>query len=692
MIRYIYITTLFIIFTGSAFGQQPVDTLTAELDGIVVVGYEGNRDLMETPASISSINTATLTTFDQKSLTYGLNTIPGVRMEERATGSYRISIRGSSLRSPFGIRNVKVYWNDIPLTEPTGTTFLNLLDIFNMQQVEVIKGPGGSLYGAGNGGVLLINSTTPVLQDQLISKASVGSYGALNYNLAYYDALENGFMAVKYADRYTDGYRDQNFLDRRTFEVNGETEYQEGRSISVGILYSDLKYGLPGGLNQDQFESDPTQARPGNPFALGSVEANASIHHESLLMGLTHRYQITEKFSNQSSVFGTFSDFDNPFNLDYKRDSRKSGGLRSLYFYETQLGEIRSKITVGTEMQASSYVSRNYGNDAGQPDTLNFDDELKVNTRNLFTSIHLNIPGGWFVEAGVSYNTLRYQINRVFAASGYGPAGKNLKEFDPQVIPRIALAKRISEQLTLHGSISQGFSPPTIEEVRTNEGSINLDLEAEKGTNFEAGARGFTKNGLFSFDATTFYYKLSESIVQQQSERGTVLFRNAGSTDQFGAEIALKLTLFEDFDALLKKIQLNTAYTYQHFTFNEYETADGDYSGNKLTGVTPHSVVSSLQVDTSPGVYWIFSHNYTGEIPLTDGNTVYSDPYHFVQSKIGWRFQLFDKFSGELNAGIDNLFDQRFSLGYDLNAFGSRYFQPSPARNWFTGLSLTYDL
>ncbi|MEJ0103149.1 MAG: hypothetical protein WDO19_11585 [Bacteroidota bacterium] len=44
-----------------------------------------------------------------------MNNTPGVRMEERSPGSYRLNLRGSTLRSPFGVRNVKVYlgWNSI---------------------------------------------------------------------------------------------------------------------------------------------------------------------------------------------------------------------------------------------------------------------------------------------------------------------------------------------------------------------------------------------------------------------------------------------------------------------------------------------------------------------------------------------------------------------------------------------------
>src|SRR5690606_27814540 len=79
-------------------------------------------------------------------------------------GSYRISIRGSSLRAPFGVRNVKIYYNGIPFTDPGGTSYLNQLGYNNVNSLEIIKGPAGSLYGAGTGGILLLKNNPDYFQ------------------------------------------------------------------------------------------------------------------------------------------------------------------------------------------------------------------------------------------------------------------------------------------------------------------------------------------------------------------------------------------------------------------------------------------------------------------------------------------------------------------------------------------------
>ena len=121
---------------------------------VIVKGYEQNRQLKEVSAAINVINTAQLQRYNNMSLLPALNATPGVHMEERSPGSYRLNIRGSTLRSPFGVRNVKVYWNGIPFTDPGGNTYLNQLGFYNATSIEVLKGPASSLYGAGTGGAV----------------------------------------------------------------------------------------------------------------------------------------------------------------------------------------------------------------------------------------------------------------------------------------------------------------------------------------------------------------------------------------------------------------------------------------------------------------------------------------------------------------------------------------------------------
>ena len=171
MIR-IIVLSLFIFscyqLSAQSATQDPFLTDSSDikpLQEVVVKAYEQNRKLSEVGAPVSVVGKAALSRFGNGSILPAVNTIPGVRMEERSPGSYRLNIRGSSLRSPFGVRDIKIYWNEIPLTDPGGNTYLNQLGFYNFQSIEVIKGTAGSLYGAGIGGAVLMNSMPSAWQE-----------------------------------------------------------------------------------------------------------------------------------------------------------------------------------------------------------------------------------------------------------------------------------------------------------------------------------------------------------------------------------------------------------------------------------------------------------------------------------------------------------------------------------------------
>src|SRR5579872_1405789 len=138
----------------NCFAQKATDSLkrdtTKHLSQVTVTGYLTDQPVLSVPASVSVLSPAQLQLQPGASLVPALNTVPGVRMEERSPGSYRLSIRGSLLRSPFGVRDVKIYYDELPLTDAGGNTYLNSIDVNSVQGLEILKGPDGSLFGANS--------------------------------------------------------------------------------------------------------------------------------------------------------------------------------------------------------------------------------------------------------------------------------------------------------------------------------------------------------------------------------------------------------------------------------------------------------------------------------------------------------------------------------------------------------------
>ncbi len=685
--RYVLSLLLLGVISTSAISQNVQDTLKASLDEITVVGFAGNRSIMETPGSVSYISNARINGLSNQSLVYGLNTIPGVKMEERAPGSYRLAIRGSAIRSPFGVRNVKVYWNDFPLTLPSGSTPLNLLNNQNIKQAEVIKGPAGSLYGAGTGGVLLLNSFPKKPKTERIVDVSVGDFGLVKYGGEYTSRKEYMIAQYKYASQTSDGFRDQSFFERQTFETGVKVFTPSNVLVTISTLHSSLNYGIPGGLNLQQFNDDPTQARA------GSVAQNASVNQEDFIIGASVDSDWSEHWSGGTNLFGIVGKFENPFNFDFKSESRKSWGGRPWFQYKNRFGETGLKINGGSETQMGIINARNFQNNGGVRDTLNFDDEIEIRNSSFYLVTEIDLSNDVFINVGLSYNSVKYDVKRVATKQ----AGVNptlvAKDFEPAVLPRIAVAKRLSNLTTIHASISAGFSPPTLEEFRTNDGELNENLEPEKGINYEIGVRGNTRNESFSYDAAAFFFKLTESIVLTESQRdGTLAFANAGETEQLGFELTTNWIPIKNKNRLLNTFEVQTSYTFHYFKFGDYIKAGEDFSGNRLTGVAPHTIFSSVTAETDPGIYARLSYNFTDGIPLTDGNTVYSEPYHLVKGRLGFKKLLGENFRLDVYAGVDNLLDEQYSLGYDINAFGNRFYQPAPGINWFGGVKINYSI
>ena len=179
MQKLIRILFLFSITQNCIAQETPTDTVRV-LDQVIVTAFEQNRKITAAPVAAARIDLDKSGRTNKTSLVNVMNTVAGVRMEERSPASFRINIRGSSLRSPFGVRNVKVYWNDIPVSDPGGNTYFNQFAFNNFSSIEIFKGPVSSMYGAGTGGLILLRNTVAD-RVSLTAEYAEGAYKTKNF-------------------------------------------------------------------------------------------------------------------------------------------------------------------------------------------------------------------------------------------------------------------------------------------------------------------------------------------------------------------------------------------------------------------------------------------------------------------------------------------------------------------------------
>ena len=686
--------------TTTARAQTPTDTArTVALPAATVTGYGQQLPLRRTAAAVGVLDARVIEQFSPAALTQAVNTLPGVRLEERATASYRLSIRGSTLRSPFGVRNVKVYYNGLPFTEAGGSTPLNLLDPALIGRLEVLKGPAGSVYGAGTGGVARFETPAVAAGTSRVAVgATVGSYGLRRSTITAEAGNATTTVRAQYAHQSLDGYRQQSALQRDVLALDVRTAASPKTTLAVHLLYADISYQLPGGLTRAQLAADPRQARPGTAAAPGTVAQQASYASRTGLLGFTHEHRFSDKLDWQTTLYGSGSALRTPFLVDYQLGTAVGGGGRTALRWRTTLAGRPLRLQGGGEYQGGLANGRSYLNVGGLPGALRYDDDITTTTGFVFAQADYELPAGLLLTAAASYSRLRYGITRNSAAA-INPTGYRFeRDFRPVLSPRVALLKEFSPGLAAYASVSTGFAPPTVEEIRPSDGSLNADLQAERGTSYEVGARGQLLGNRLGYDVSVFDLGLRETIVSSSTAQGIVVFRNTGRTRQRGLEAALSGWLWREVakepnlpdntTTLERGLRAWVSYAYNDFRFGSYPSGGADLSGNRLTGTTPHTLSAGLDFSERRGFYLSPSLGHQARVVLNDANTEEAAGYWVFGARGGWRRTLLGQLETNLYAGLDNALDRRYSLGNDLNAFGGRYFQPAPGRAWYGGAQL----
>ncbi|MEJ7560169.1 MAG: TonB-dependent receptor [Pedobacter sp.] len=664
--------------------QNKADT-TKRLKEVVIKPYFSEQPLMRATGSIGLIDQTVLDRQLSSSLVASVNTVAGVRMEERSPGSYRLSIRGSLLRSPFGVRNVKIYFDDFPLTDAGGNTYLNSLDIAAAGQLQILKGPHGSIYGANSGGVILVNPQYPTDTTQASLRLEGGAFGSFHENANIAQQFNKYSISLTQAYQRSDGYREHSNMDRKYFQLLQKLNYTKNANVKALLFFSDLSYNTPGGLTAAQFQENPRLSRLATAFTKSAIEQNAGIYSKTLYGGISNTWDISNHFKHVISIYATHTDFENPFITNYEKRDEKTLGLRSYFEYNTKVKSSNIKLNVGVESTRTGTDFENYDNNFGVPGAVQAIDDLTAKSSFAFAQLSFDVLDKLLVELSASANLNKYDYETLQPT----PIPESTRTFDNQILPRFALSYLATSDLTLRGSISKGYSAPTTSEVRPSNNVINLTLEPEFGWNYETGFRLQVLQKKLFLDATGFYYNLKSAIVRRVDENMAEFFVNAGGTKQWGLETSLSYWLLSyKTSGLIRAVQIRNAYTLSRFKFVDYIATNTDFSGNELIGVPKAVVVSSADVQLPKGVYLFVQHNYTSSIPLNDANTAYARKYHLIQGKVGIKQLMIGKIPFEVYGGADNILNQKYSLGNDLNAVGNRYFNAAATRSFYGGIAV----
>ncbi|MGX1642220.1 TonB-dependent receptor [Sphingobacterium sp. NPDC055431] len=665
------------------------DTSINEIAPIEIKAHFNSQAMLDLTTSAKVVSKKLIESQAPSSFLSAINTTSGLRMEERSPGSYRLALRGSMLRSPFGVRNTKIYLDEIPFTDASGNTYLNILDPVGINSIQIIKGPDGSLYGPNSGGVIrFIPEGFGQVNNEKSLMLSGGSFGLFHEQLQInHQVNENYNFSFDQAYLRSDGYRQHTAMDKLFFQTAHQWKYNAHGKLKGFALYTDMGYQTPGALTQQQYDEDPTQFRPaGGPFQ-SAKDQKAAIYNKTFIGGITNEYQITNRLKNVVSLFGSYTDLENPFITNYESRIEKNLGFRTYFSYENiDKQDFQWEMQLGGEGQKGWYNVKNYTNNLGKIGNLTDDDKLENFQHFYFYRFKTKLYQKLTAEASIGLNF--NDIN--FKKTAEGEVNVNGEiNFDKSWMPRLGLSYAATDNFAIRASISKGYSTPTIAEVRSSDNQINQNLNAETGVNYEAGIRFETHDRRFIADLAAYNYQMKNGIIRQLNDAGNEFFQNAGRIDQKGIEAQVLTQLIaNDHSAFLNGLILSSNLTYQDYKFKEYVIGENNFNGNKVTSVPNWIWANTLSFNFIKDIDLNILHNFTSSIPLNDANTVSASKYHVLQAKISWLTPISSRYKLQVFTGADNILNEKYSLGNDINAMGNRYFNAAPTRNFYAGVKV----
>jgi len=663
---------------------------------VVVSATRTERRNLDIPASIDVVGGDVLRDGQPKvNLSETLVRVPGLVVQNRQNYAQdlQMSIRGFGARSTFGIRGIQLYADGIPATMPDGQGQAANFNLSTAQRIEVMRGPLAALYGNSSGGVINLYTADGPKRPTVSGDLLTGSYGTRRV-----EALAGGESgALNYigdlSQFHTDGYRDHSSADRQMF--NGKVKYRAGDDTRLTFVANTIYQPDtqdPAGLSAAQAAANPRQVDPSvilfnTRKTVRQEQTGATIDQR---LGAEDQLRASAYFGdrqvrqylaiplvaqNVATSSGGVVDLDRYF-----------GGLNLNWIHDGMLLERPLAFTAGAEQGLMQERRRGFINQFGDIGALKRDEDDRVTSTNLFAQADWRFAERTSATLGLRRTLVRFD-SRDYYIVGANPDDSGSISF-ANTSPVAGLAYRIAPEMSVYASAGRGFETPTFAELAYRNGGtgLNFALKPALSTNAEIGLKGrigydqdFT---LAYFDTTT-----RDEIVIDSASGGRTVFKNASRTHRTGWEASWQALLPAGFDA-------HVAYTLLDARYAEAFTSGANSSlvpvGNKLPGVPRVSLYAELQWrHLESGFSAALEARHASKVYVDDQNSDAAAAYTVANLRLGFEQKARDWRINE-TLRIDNLTDRTYIGSVIVADANSRFFEPSPRRNFSLILSARY--
>lgn len=647
--------------------------------------------VLENPQAHTSINQQIM----KEQLTYDisevLKNVPGmVKMQGSpgrgsGDGSFYYSLRGFPTK--------------VSMVDGLPANTNGEIDPADIERLEVIKGPSGTLYGGAVtsfGG--LINAVTKKPKDYFGGEASylMGSYNLNRVTADVYGPItesRNMLFRLNAAYQYQNGFRDSEFRksffvaptisyqvnDRLKFNLGAQIYNYEGTNTPIIFLPRTRAYFAH---NPDELGFDWKKSYSNNDITLKApsinvkAEANYKISdHWTSQTLLSRNFRKTEGLYQYQFIRGNTSDAMLERNVQWQNSEASSTSVQQNFNGEFNIGKIKNKVLIGLDYLNQSINNNHspivvYDNINGQ--TLagyaNITRDLvlqKIQTstaplvRNNSSS---NLYGAYI--SNVTYITDRFITLVSLRMDHYESKGQlnlstNIRNGDFNQTawsPKVGIVYQIlKDQLSAYGNYMNGFSytAPVTQQLPDYSG----DMKPQMANQWEVGVKGNLWRNKINF--TVSYY----DILVDNIQRGTGVIRD-GKEYNIVVQDGKQRSKGIEIETIMNPVQglnIMAGYAYNH---SRYEKADPAVDGRRPESAGPANVFNSwisyiLPIKGLQGLGVGFGVNRVGK--QITGNKVVTGQFAFPAYTL-------------VNASI-SLEKERYRLGFKMNNLGNvQYF------------------
>lgn len=623
------------------------------------------------PMSITHLDSGSLVTSNQNlSIKEYLQQVPGVYVQNAYNFAQdaRISIRGFGATAAFGIRGIKLIVDGIPETTPDGTGQLDNLNLDLIEQMTIIRGTTSSLYGNASGGAILVNSDFGFQNNFLQSETMFGSYGYYSQSISGGVKTEQTTYIAHLRLFGNDGYRDNSQFK----QVNARLaiKHQLSKRLSAVFLteFVDSPEGQDaGGLTLADAKANPQQARDRNL----TFDAGESI--KQWKVGVSLDWQWTENKQLNTYIFTNNRTFNGklPFESTGQIElDRTYAGVGSKLDIQVESHSIK----VGYDLLYQQDERARFDNLEGIKGPLVFDQKESFLNLGVFAMDYVELDQ-WYLTGGLRYDLNQLEADDQFLSDGDDSGTIDITNWSYH----IGVGRTLSSTLQAFANYSNSFETPTLNQLSNrpdNSGGFEA-LEAATASTFEAGLK-WRKEKLKT-EMVGFITRTKNELVRYELPefQGRTFFQNAGKTQRRGLELSIA------YSSKLWRIQ--SVYTYSNFNYETFVQDGIDLDGFALPGIPKHHAVMSITL--KPASSWEISLplDYVGNLYADNQNQENIDSY--LEASISVRYKTeFKGLKVEPYGGIRNLTNTSYFDNIRINAFGSRYYEPAPERNFYVGL------